>query len=153
MSAFLTLSHSEIEEMLSEDGLNESNSIFEIVKDHSNSFIETFEDMPLIDKLDFTTDSIPTLDVLIDEIWGPEDGPSEESIENVIKVFGGYLGRTLANSFEGLWIHNGREPVFMIFINGIPSGNGLMPYTYIQNRLESKELLSEQWEDIEAFTR
>ena len=123
-----------------------------VIEEHANVFFKSFADTDYATSLDLSLASIATLDSMIDELWDG-DGPSEEGMGDVIRAFAGYLAKLMQQYLDGVWWHNGTEPVFLLRGSGALTGTGLMPYTNMTRRLANNESLHEQWNELTPFMR
>ena len=82
------------------------------IKRYVDAFVKSVRDDKNFEKMDFTPNSLKAIDRLIETTW-EGSSPSDGAMQNMIAVFGGYVGRVLENTFKGQWWHNGSESRFL----------------------------------------
>jgi hypothetical protein len=102
------------------------------VSEVAQAIVDLFTpDLPKGKKLDYSEASLKTLDQLVSSLWGA-DGPSEENYEAMIWAFGCYVGEVLQRHYNGVW----NEGDDGLFFDGINSGAGVSPWSWIAKRFE-----------------
>ena len=77
----------------------ESMDFITTIPDHAGKFVQTCKEVFNID-MDYSVQSIKMLDGIIDRAW---DGKQPNDIDNMIILFGSYLGEAIKKNHGGEW--------------------------------------------------
>jgi hypothetical protein len=81
--------------------------------------------------LGFDRTSLDRLDGLIDEGW---DGELPEMLDEVVEVFGSFIGEAIIADRGGNWMCDDERDEFCV---SLPEGFVLMPFTKVRKRFEN----------------
>ena len=117
------------------------------IKRYVDAFVKSVRDDKNFEKMDFTPNSLKAIDRLIETTW-EGSSPSDGAMQNMIAVFGGYVGRVLENTFKGQWWHNGSESIFILIDNEQKTAFAFRPFSWAIKRLTEGASLAEKFRSV-----
>ena len=102
------------------------------ISDVADVVVEMFsDDLPKGAKLDFSENSIKSLDKVITSVWGKQ-GPSDDSRDAMVWALGCYIAEVIQRHYEGTWTDSPDGYSFECS----RSGAGVSPWNWIAKRFE-----------------